>query len=70
MVEYDKKTAVLNPNPGPFGGNYSIGYYFGKDEKPCVPEKARYFNYVEYDRADNIVYSKVFTIECINGSPV
>lgn len=70
MVQYDKKTAILNPNPGPFGGSYSIGYYFGADEKPCVPEKAKYFNYVEYDKDDVIVGSKVLTINSINGSPV
>lgn len=66
MVQYDEKTALYNPYPGPMGGDYSISYWYDKNEKPCERKDAYTVLEVEYDKNDEIVGSQVFALHPLN----
>ena len=62
MIDFDPETSLYNPYPCPFGGVYSVSYFYDKEDRPCPRKYAYTVLEVEYDENDEIVFSKVFNI--------
>lgn len=63
MIQYDKKTALFDPHPGPMGGDYNISYFYDENDKPCERKYAHKVLYVAYDSQDEVVDSHTFNIQ-------
>lgn len=47
--------------PTPNGGVYSIAYFFDENRKPCIEDKAKFIDIIEYDK-DDIPISRTYCI--------
>jgi hypothetical protein len=49
-VYADPRYTERHEGATPFGGDYSIAYYYDADNNPCEKDKAKYVNIVIYDK--------------------
>lgn len=59
MKKTDPKTTKVEIGTTPFGGDYSILYFFDENEKPCSEEESKGALFVVYDNDDNELYTQV-----------